>query len=217
MLWQSPGLGRITSPFGPRVLEGAVGNFHAGADLGTRRTMVFAAQDGVVRKIWQTERGAWVLDIRHADEDGRQVRTRYIHMFREEMAVEVGQHVLVGQCVGHSGASGTTAAHLHFEILVDGENVDPAPFLGARGAELGAPTAGPGTGPGPSTPTEEDDMFTDDDRAQMRETLALLKEQQIRNQRTLRPLWRADVLEQANKAAKPLLQLLQRLVTKDGA
>lgn len=174
MTWTLPGLGRITSPYGPRKLAGAIGDFHYGTDLGTKRTQVFAAADGIVRTIWRTAKGAWVLDIRHADEGGRQVRTRYIHMYREDIAVKVGERVSRGQVVGLSGASGTSAAHLHFEVMVNGVNADPVPFMAARGVALGSTTVsnpGAGTGTVPVAPTvtaptpiEEDDMYTDDDR-----------------------------------------------------
>ncbi|WP_182112880.1 M23 family metallopeptidase [Actinotalea sp. JY-7876] len=175
MTWVRPAAGRITSPYGPRKLAGSVSNHHDGLDLGSKRGPVHAARDGVVRSIWQTSKGAWVLDIRHPDEGGRQVRTRYIHMYRDEIAVAVGKRVTAGQQVGRSGASGTSAAHLHFEVLVDGRPVDPAPFLAARGVYLdGAPVADsrPSPAPIPTTPTgvlpvpitEDDDMFSDTDR-----------------------------------------------------
>lgn len=182
MSWTLPGVGRITSPYGPRSLAGAIGSFHYGTDLGTKRTAVYAAAAGVVRTIWQTAPGAWVLDIRHADEGGRQIRTRYIHMYRDEITVKGGQHVTAGQQVGTSGASGTSAAHLHFEVLVDGVNVDPEPFMAARGVTLGVttvtnpgggtpttPTTPPTTAPTPITPAWEDDMaLSEDARKQIR-------------------------------------------------
>lgn len=171
MSWMLPGLGRITSPYGPRVLAGAVSNFHAGTDLGTKRGPVYAAQAGIVRTIWKTALGAWVVDIRHADEGGRQIRTRYIHMYRDEILVAVGQAVAAGQRIGTSGSSGTSAAHLHFEALVDGATVDPVPFMAARGVTLGVTTvSNPGTTPSaaPNAPsltsptpiTPEDDLMS---------------------------------------------------------
>lgn len=138
MPWTSPADGRITSPFGPRVLAGAISNHHSGVDLGAKRGPVRCANDGLVRAIFQTAKGAWVVDVRHGVEDGTEIRTRYIHMFREEILVLPGQTVAAGQQIGRSGASGTQAAHLHFEVMVAGTLVDPVPFLGARGVELGA-------------------------------------------------------------------------------
>lgn len=151
MTWTNPGVGSITSPYGPRKLAGAISDFHYGTDIGTKRSNVYAAQNGVVRTIWQTGKGAWVLDIRHPDEGGTQIRTRYIHMYRNEITVRVGQAVSAGQKVGNSGASGTGAAHLHFEVMVNGVNVDPQPFMAARGVNLGVDG---GVTPAPTEPTQ---------------------------------------------------------------
>ena len=140
MTWTLPALGRVTSPYGPRILAGAVSNFHAGTDIGAKRGPVYAAQDGVVRAIWQTAKGAWVVDLRHPDEGGQQIRTRYVHMYRSEITVRVGQHVAAGQQIGRSGASGTGAAHLHFEFLINGALLDPEPLMLARGVRLGTTT-----------------------------------------------------------------------------
>ena len=42
-----------------------------------------------------------------------------------------------GQLVGRVGSTGmSTAPHLHFEIRVDGQPIDPVPFMRARGVEL---------------------------------------------------------------------------------
>lgn len=173
--WTLPALGGVSSPYGPRVLAGAVSNFHHGVDIRARRGPVRAAQDGVVRSIWLTAKGAWVVDLRHPDEGGRQIRTRYVHMYKTDIAVKVGQRVSAGDQIGRSGASGTDAAHLHFEVLVDGTLVDPEPFMAARGVHLDAqavdapvaqapapPPAPVVTAPAPLTPqhstSQEDDM-----------------------------------------------------------
>lgn len=156
MAWRLPAVGRITSPYGPRNLPGAVSNFHYGVDIGSQRGPVYAAQDGVVRSIWQTALGAWVLDIQHANEGGRPIRTRYIHMYRNEIVVSVGQRVSGGQRVGNSGASGTGAAHLHFETMVNGSLVDPVPFMAARGVRLGVSLIENPIGGGGNIPTVPD-------------------------------------------------------------
>lgn len=167
MTWTIPALGRVTSAYGPRKLPGAISDFHAGTDIGAKRGPVYAAQDGVVRAIWQTAKGAWVVDLRHPDESGQQIRTRYVHMYLSEITVRVGQHVRAGQPIGRSGASGTGAAHLHFEVMVNDELINPEPFMAQRAAALGeGPIAAPipsptqnGGAPAllPITSTEEDD------------------------------------------------------------
>ena len=133
MSWVLPSAGFVISGFGHRVLEGAISNFHEGVDVTAKRGPVFAANDGVVNKLFETSRGAWVLDIAHPDEDRHKIRTRYIHMLREEIRVDVGDRVTRGQWIGKSGTSGTKAAHLHFEVMVDGDQVNPVPFLAMRG------------------------------------------------------------------------------------
>lgn len=133
MTWRLPAEGRVTSSYGPRKLTGAVSNFHAGTDLGSKRRPVHAAESGEVRALWRTIKGAWVLDVQHQGD----VRTRYIHMELEDISVGIGDKVAAGQRVGRSGKSGTSAAHLHFEVLVDGLPVDPEPFMAARGVTLG--------------------------------------------------------------------------------
>lgn len=146
MPWVLPCAGRVTSPWGPRILKGAMFPFHYGVDVGAGRGPVFAVDAGVVRKIFITSKGGWVVDILHAAEGGRELRTRYIHMFREEIRVRVGDTVARGQWIGNSGESGSKGRpHLHFEVMVSGQLVDPVVFLGARGLALGRPGTSPPT------------------------------------------------------------------------
>jgi murein DD-endopeptidase MepM/ murein hydrolase activator NlpD len=53
------------------------------------------------------------------------IRTRYAHL--SSMQVEAGQRVGAGTVIGRVGNTGrSTGAHLHFEVLQDGQPVDPA-------------------------------------------------------------------------------------------
>ena len=54
------------------------------------------------------------------------------------MLVQVGDKVTGGQQIARVGSSGqSTGCHLHFEVQVNGENTDPAPFMAAVGIQLG--------------------------------------------------------------------------------
>jgi len=61
---------------------------------------------------------------------GNGVVTRYGHM--SEVLVEEGETVEIGEAIGRIGSTGrSTGAHLHYEVRVDGEAVDPERFLTA--------------------------------------------------------------------------------------
>ena len=65
---------------------------------------------------------------------GNGLATRYGHM--SEILVEEGQEVKAGAVLGRLGSTGrSTGPHLHYEVRVDGEPVDPERFLQA-GAPL---------------------------------------------------------------------------------
>jgi hypothetical protein len=146
--WSAPAAGRITSPYGPRVLAGAIGDYHFGVDMSVGvavKTPVYAVAAGTVRTVWQTVKGAWVVDIRHSSSE----RTRYIHMERGEILVATGQRVSQGQRIGTTGRSGASSVHLHFETMLNDILVNPVPYMAARGVWLGVTPAGnPGGGPG---------------------------------------------------------------------
>jgi murein DD-endopeptidase MepM/ murein hydrolase activator NlpD len=66
---------------------------------------------------------------------GNGLTTRYGHL--SEVLVEEGQQVKANEVVGRLGSTGrSTGPHLHYEVRVDGEPVDPMRFLRAGGALL---------------------------------------------------------------------------------
>lgn len=110
----------ITSNFGYRW-----GRLHAGTDVGVPiGTTVRASRAGqVVTAGWVGGYGNCVI-IDHGDG----VSTRYGHL--SEVTVSVGQYVDQGEQVALSGNTGrSTGPHLHFEIRIGGEAVDPMPYL----------------------------------------------------------------------------------------
>jgi murein DD-endopeptidase MepM/ murein hydrolase activator NlpD len=118
----------MTSGFGVRYdpFNGRAA-MHAGVDFaGAHGEPVVAAAEGVVvRAGWAGGYGN-VVDIDH----GRGMSTRYGHLSRVQ--VRVGDRVVAGDQIGKMGSTGrSTGTHLHFEIRVDGQAVDPMPYLRA--------------------------------------------------------------------------------------
>lgn len=118
--------GRQSSGFGKRKAptKGA-STFHKGIDWAVPQgTPVYASCGGtVVRAGWGNGYGYCVY-INH--EDGRQ--TRYGHC--SKVLVSVGQTVKQGEKIALSGNTGVSSGpHLHFEILINGSQVNPLNYL----------------------------------------------------------------------------------------
>ena len=115
-----PANGPITSAFGRRW-----GRAHTGVDIdGATGSPIIAAQTGTVTLAgWKNGYGNTVM-IDH----GNGVTTLYAHQAR--ISVRNGQRVDRGQVLGTVGSTGNvTAAHLHYEVIVDGVHRNPAPWL----------------------------------------------------------------------------------------
>ena len=119
LIW--PVSGPITSPFGWRW-----GRMHQGIDIGVGYgTPIHAAAAGTVIYCgWEEGYGNFVV-IDH----GGNLATAYGH--QSAIAVTCGQQVDQGQTIGYVGCTGhCTGPHLHFEVRVDGNPVDPMGYLG---------------------------------------------------------------------------------------
>ena len=118
--------GKLTSGFGRRSRPTAgASTYHKGVDwaVPTGTTVVASCGGTVVKAGWGSGYG-YVIYIQH--EDGSQ--TRYGHLSR--VLVSSGQKVVQGQKIALSGNTGvTTGPHLHFEILINGKQVNPLPYL----------------------------------------------------------------------------------------
>lgn len=125
---------KVTSPFGPRVLNGA-SDVHKGLDLvGSNKTIV-APCDGYVavstiitnksNKTWE-----WGNYVRIDTDDG--YRIYMCHM--SERKVKAGVRVKAGDVIGVEGNTGYSfGSHCHFEVRTKaGTSVNPAPFLGIQ-------------------------------------------------------------------------------------
>lgn len=122
---------------------GARSGKHTGIDIGHRYgAAVVAAGNGVVRWTGDMKAGGHAVWITH--ENG--IETRYLHLQPSSIAVKKGDLVVEGQQiakVGHSGLEYAydasklkVAAHLHFEVLKDGQYVDPEAYLGSDGIAI---------------------------------------------------------------------------------
>ncbi len=125
-LLTNPADGWISSEFGVRV-HPVSGNesIHNGIDIAAPEgDVVVAALQGEVLEVSFNDIDGNYIKIRH----GVNIETKYCHL--SETLVKVGDSVLRNQVIGEVGSTGlTTGPHLHFEILIDGINVDPAYYL----------------------------------------------------------------------------------------
>jgi len=151
--WSNVVIGDESSDFGPRTDPITGGpDFHNGVDYrAPAGTAVWAAAAGsVITATTNSIRGIYVI-VDHGDG----VQTLYQHL--RSRSVSVGDTVTVGQVVGGVGTTGSsTGNHLHFEVRVDGERIDPVPFMRTRGVTLGQGRLGPVLTT-PDTPTVDAD------------------------------------------------------------
>lgn len=102
------------------------GRNHKAIDIaGPVGTKIFASLSGtVVESRYAKDYGYFVL-IDH----GNGVKTRYAHC--SKLYAKVGDKVTAGQTIALMGSTGqSTGPHLHFEVILNGTRVNPAPYLG---------------------------------------------------------------------------------------
>ena len=121
-----PASGEITSPYGYRVhpIWGTT-IYHSGIDIGVDEgTPVHAADGGVV--VWSGWMGGYGYAV--VIDHGNGLSTLYGH--NSELAVDEGQSVAKGQVISYAGSTGnSTGPHVHFEVRVNGDPVDPMGYL----------------------------------------------------------------------------------------
>jgi len=118
LIW--PASGPVTSPFGWRW-----GRMHEGIDIGASygSGIRAAAAGTVIYCGWESGYGNLVV-IDH----GGNLATAYGH--QSSIAVTCGQQVAQGDVIGYVGCTGhCTGPHLHFEVRIDGNPVDPLGYL----------------------------------------------------------------------------------------
>ncbi|NIJ15085.1 murein DD-endopeptidase MepM/ murein hydrolase activator NlpD [Sphingobium vermicomposti] len=116
----------LTSNFGARSdpFNGRT-RMHKGVDIpGPVGTPIYATADGIVSRAgWASGYGN-LVQISH----GSGMETRYGHM--SKLIVAANSYVRRGQLIGLMGSTGrSTGSHLHYEVRVDGQAVNPIPFV----------------------------------------------------------------------------------------
>jgi murein DD-endopeptidase MepM/ murein hydrolase activator NlpD len=136
MLMKTPVDGaRISSAFGMRF-HPVLGytRMHKGIDFAVPTgTPVMAAGSGVIQvEGWEGGYGNFIV-LNH----GNSYSTAYGHLSRFAPGVHQGSRVRQGQVIAYSGATGlATGPHLHYEIRINGTQVNPATVKVARGRIL---------------------------------------------------------------------------------
>lgn len=120
--WVSSRYGWRTNPFGGNQ------QFHQGIDMpGKENTEIVAVGGGVVT--WSGRRFGYgnLVEISH----GNGYFTRYGH--NKQNLVEEGQTVKKGQAIALMGSTGrSTGPHVHFEVIRDGQRINPMNFIAAQ-------------------------------------------------------------------------------------
>ena len=125
-MWPAPGYTTITSPFGTRFHPiYKTYSTHHGLDIGAPMgSYVVAANSGVVTTASYLSIYGNAVIIDH----GGGVSTIYAH--GSELLVSVGDKVEKGDFIMKAGSTGlSTGPHLHFGISINGQYVDPLPYL----------------------------------------------------------------------------------------
>ena len=134
---------RMSSDFGMRthpVLGGR--RNHNGIDLAAPNgTPVYATADGYVSKAERWSSYGNYIQIEH----GGDMETRFAHL--SGYNVTEGQQVKKGDLIGYVGSTGrSTGPHLHYEVRIAGEAVDPRPYMVTTEMALAEAVGGQGGG-----------------------------------------------------------------------
>jgi murein DD-endopeptidase MepM/ murein hydrolase activator NlpD len=160
-----PWLGYVSSSYGYRVhpISGEK-NLHRGVDIAVAQgTPIRAIHDG--RVVSAGDAGSYGLCVVIEDEKGYQ--SRYAHC--SSLSVSAGQEVKRGDVIAAVGSTGnSTGPHLHLEIMLNGEYLNPYYFVdtGYDGSTAGAI---PGTPGGVEIPAYPGEPVTDETYATMLE------------------------------------------------
>lgn len=133
VIWPLPQGTKIASFYGPRTSCAAgCSSFHEGIDFdpgeGAPIMSIAAGTVVTVNHGNSPARGQHVW-IKH-NIKGQEVSSLYAHMQSGSITVKVGDTVNAGQFIGRVGSTGVvTGPHLHLEIYVNGQRINPLPWL----------------------------------------------------------------------------------------
>jgi murein DD-endopeptidase MepM/ murein hydrolase activator NlpD len=121
-----PTMGFISSPFGMRKNPFTdEPDFHQGVDIsGDQGTPITATAKGVISHAGIKGSLGLTVEVQHEQE----IRTLFGHLQR--ITVQPGQLVKKGQIIGYMGNTGkSTGPHLHYEVHVKNQPVNPRSYL----------------------------------------------------------------------------------------
>ena len=127
----------LSSSYGMRVhpITGKLAR-HNGVDIpAPYGTPIYATADGIVGRAQRLGGYGNYVEIEH----GNAIETRYGHM--SSFVVQPGQQVKKGDVIGYVGSTGrSTGNHLYYEVRIDGEPVNPMPFVRSDSMTIAALT-----------------------------------------------------------------------------
>jgi len=105
---------------------------HQGIDIpGPIGTPIYATADGVVRRAQWANGYGNLVEISH----GNGLETRYGHL--SKLIAQPNERVRRGQLIGLMGSTGrSTGSHLHYEVRIAGNAVNPIPYIDGTNYEL---------------------------------------------------------------------------------
>ncbi len=114
----------VTDAYGPRK-HPVLGytRMHKGVDFRARTgTPIMAAGDGIIERASRYGSYGNYIRIKH----NGSYKTAYAHLSKYGRGIKKGKRVKQGQIIGYAGSTGrVTAAHLHYEVLVNGKQANP--------------------------------------------------------------------------------------------